>query len=266
MAKPRPKGAASILHPQPETGAACTKERLASKFRRAVRKSDHRREAAQRNKGTTRELSNPTTRGNPAAPRVTPAATQPHAPPTRPRRNTRTTMPPTTNKWYVGQVLAGKEAQTLAQCRRLLDPEVLHDSFVPEFESMFKRADGWRAERRLLFPGYVFLVTDDIDRLAAQLVRVPNRVRVLGDEENSYIPLTPDERDWFLAFVDQDHVVRMSEGIIENSQVRVTRGPLMGMEGRIQKIDRHKRTAFLALNMFGRTMRAKVGLEILRKV
>ena len=175
-------------------------------------------------------------------------------------------MPLTTNKWYVGQVLAGKEAQTLAQCRRLLDPEVLHDSFVPEFESMFKRADGWRAERRLLFPGYVFLVTDDIDRLAAQLVRVPNRVRVLGDEENSYIPLTPDERDWFLAFVDQDHVVRMSEGIIENSQVRVTRGPLMGMEGRIQKIDRHKRTAFLALNMFGRTMRAKVGLEILRKV
>ena len=174
-------------------------------------------------------------------------------------------MPPTNNKWYVGQVLAGKEAQTLAQCRRLLDPAVLHDSFVPEFESMFKRADGWRAERRLLFPGYVFLVTDDIDRLAAQLVRVPNRVRVLGDEENSYIPLTPDERDWFLAFVDQDHVVRMSEGIIENDQVRVTRGPLMGMEGRIQKIDRHKRTAFLALNMFGRTMRAKVGLEILRK-
>ena len=169
------------------------------------------------------------------------------------------------DKWYVGQVLAGKEAATLSQCRKLVSADVLHESFVPEYETMWKGREGWNPERRLLFPGYLFFVTDDVEALAAGLAKVPNRVRILGDEENSFIALSDAERDWFLAFVDQDRVVRMSEGVIENDQVRVTRGPLMGMEGRIKKIDRHKRCAFIEVDMFGRKTLAKVGLEIVRK-
>lgn len=169
------------------------------------------------------------------------------------------------DKWYVGQVLAGKEAATLAQCRRLVGQGVLHESFVPEYETMWKTAAGWRPERRLLFPGYLFFVTDNVEALAAGLANVPNRVRILGDEENSFMALSDSERDWFLAFIDQDRIVRMSEGIIENDQVRITKGPLMGKEARIRKIDRHKRSAFVEVGMFGRKTMAKVGLEIVRK-
>lgn len=46
------------------------------------------------------------------------------------------------DKWYVGQVLAGKEASTLSQCRKLIDPSILHESFVPEFETMWKSSAG----------------------------------------------------------------------------------------------------------------------------
>ena len=70
------------------------------------------------------------------------------------------------DKWYVGQVLAGKEASTLSQCRKLIDPSILHESFVPEFETMWKSSVGWRPERRLLFPGYLFFVTGNIEALA----------------------------------------------------------------------------------------------------
>lgn len=169
------------------------------------------------------------------------------------------------DKWYVGQVLAGKEAATLSQCRKLVDGSVLHESFVPEYETMWKTSAGWRPERRLLFPGYLFFVTDNVESLAAGLAKVPNRVRILGDEENSFMVLSDAERDWFLAFIDQDRVVRMSEGIIENDEVKITKGPLMGKEARIKKIDRHKRTAFVEVTMFGRKTTAKVGLEIVRK-
>ena len=40
---------------------------------------------------------------------------------------------------------------------------------------------------------------------------------------------------------------------------------LQGMEGAIRKIDRHKRIAVLSLDMFGRTVDMKVGLEIIEK-
>ena len=84
-------------------------------------------------------------------------------------------------------------------------------------------------------------------------------------ERSTFMPLTADERDWFLAFSDAAHVVRMSEGVIEGDTVKVTRGPLMGREGLIRKIDRHKRRAYLEVTMFGRTIPASVGLEIVRK-
>jgi transcriptional antiterminator NusG len=45
----------------------------------------------------------------------------------------------------------------------------------------------------------------------------------------------------------------------------VTKGPLRGYEGLIANIDRHKRTAELEIQMFGRTKRVRIGLEIVRK-
>lgn len=60
-------------------------------------------------------------------------------------------------------------------------------------------------------------------------------------------------------------LVEMSSGIIENDRVRILSDPLMGMEGNIRRIDRHKRIAYLEIEMFGRTVEMKVGLEIIRK-
>ena len=59
-------------------------------------------------------------------------------------------------------------------------------------------------------------------------------------------------------------LVEMSSGIIENDRVRILSGPLMGMEGNIRRIDRHKRIAYLEIEMFGRTVEMKVGLENIR--
>ena len=39
----------------------------------------------------------------------------------------------------------------------------------------------------------------------------------------------------------------------------------MGHAGWIRKIDRRKRTAYLEMEMFGRTIRTKLGLGIVRK-
>lgn len=40
----------------------------------------------------------------------------------------------------------------------------------------------------------------------------------------------------------------------------------MGKEARIRKVDRHKRCAFVEVDMFGRKTTARVGLEIVRKM
>ena len=145
--------------------------------------------------------------------------------------------------WYVAQVQAGRESATRDLCLRLVSPDVLEECFMPEYETMWRVRGEWKLARRLLFPGYLFFVTGDAEELNKELLRVPLPIRLLGNEENSFFPLTKKEQDWFLSFMDGNHTVRMSEGYISGDKITVTRGPLMGFEGDIRKIDRHKRRA-----------------------
>ncbi len=170
-----------------------------------------------------------------------------------------------TDMWYVAQVQAGAEIATRDKCSQIVPADVMHSCFVPEYETMWKVRGKWQKVKRLLFSGYLFLVTNDADRLSEWLGRVPAMTKLLGNGGDAVSPLSDKERDWFLSFMDDSHCVRMSEGYIEGDEVRVTRGPLMGSEGRIRKIDRHKRRAYIETTMFGRTIMASVGLEVFRK-
>ena len=50
-----------------------------------------------------------------------------------------------------------------------------------------------------------------------------------------------------------------------DDKVIITEGPLKGMEGMIKKIDRHRRTAAIEIEMFDRKVLMNVGLEIVEK-
>ena len=63
----------------------------------------------------------------------------------------------------------------------------------------------------------------------------------------------------------KEQTVEMSEGVIEQSRIRVYSGPLVGKERYISRIDRHKRRAFLEMPMFGERQKVRVGLEIVSK-
>lgn len=166
---------------------------------------------------------------------------------------------------YVIQVTGGREEHARQLVLRLLT-DVAEDCYTPAYEAMKKVRGEWRLVRGVLFPGYIFVQTSDPAALRRALSDVPAFTRLLGGNDDEFIPLTDDEVAWLNAFTDvETHTVHMSEGVIEGDRVLVTKGPLRGHEGQIARIDRHKRIAELEVHMFGRTKRVKVGLEIVRK-
>lgn len=166
--------------------------------------------------------------------------------------------------WYVIQVRNGMEEETRKQCEKIIDKETLEKSFIPMYEQERKYQGKWHRELRVLFPGYVFLVSENKEKLFFELKRVIGLTKMLGTGE-TIVPLTAEEVDFLLSFGRGEQVVEMSAGIIENDHVIITRGPLKGNEGLIRKIDRHKRKAWLEIQMFGRAMEMQVGVEIVRK-
>lgn len=166
--------------------------------------------------------------------------------------------------WYVVQVRTGTEENIRQQCEKKIDGKILEHCFVPYYEEQRRIRGEWGILRKVLFPGYVFVVTAEIEELYKNLKTIIGLTKLLGTGQE-IVPLTMDEEKFLRRFGGDGHVVAMSEGIIEQSQVRVISGPLLGMEGYIRKIDRHKRKAWLEMELFGRKQMIQVGLEVVAK-
>lgn len=166
--------------------------------------------------------------------------------------------------WYVIQVRTGSEDNIRIQCEKNISSDVLKDCFIPYYEERKHLKGEWKTQKKILFPGYVFLDSGELERLFMNLKQVSGLTKLLGTGDD-VVPLTEEEVEFLTAFGGEDQVVPISEGIIENSKVIVMSGPLAGKEGYIKKIDRHKRKAYLELPMFGRIQKIQVGLEIVSK-
>lgn len=165
--------------------------------------------------------------------------------------------------WYVMQVKTGKEEKTVLMIEQHTAGKCSGNCFIPKFERKKKYAGIWNLEQRILFPGYVFVDTDEIEAFYLALKNVPELTKVLGNGE---LWTAVDKADLQILhrLLDKEHLVRMSQGIILGRQIVIQNGPLKGMEAVIRKVDRHRRTAVVELQMFGRLQEAEVGVELLR--
>lgn len=167
--------------------------------------------------------------------------------------------------WYVMQVYTGNEDRIRDLCRKRIPEECLEECFIPLYEEKRRIRGEWTIQKKVLFPGYLFAVTDTLTELRIQLRRISGLTRLLGAGDE-IIPLNDEEVRFIRQMGGDDHIVGMSEGIIEGSTVIIQDGPLAGWEAYIKKIDRHKRKAYLEIDMFGRRQRVEAGLEIFYKV
>lgn len=167
--------------------------------------------------------------------------------------------------WYVVQVRSGTEHNIRIQCKRKIPDAIMERCFIPYYEEKKKQNGTWNTLQKVLFPGYIFMITEDVEKLFFHLKTIEGMTKLIGTGQD-IIPLKEEEITFLKRFGGEEQIVSMSEGIIEGTQVIITSGPLMGMEGLIQKIDRHKRKAWLDLELFGRMQQVEVGLEITKKV
>lgn len=165
--------------------------------------------------------------------------------------------------WYVVQVFTGDELKIAERLQREVKLEG-EEIFVPLFERRKCVKGEWTKVTTPLFPGYLFFETDDVKdmHLRIRKLNVFTKVLKTGDV---YTPISPEEEEFLRNLTGEDHVARQSIGVIEGDKVIVMEGPLYGLEGKIVKINRHKRIATIRSDFMGGARDIKVGLEIVEK-
>ena len=142
--------------------------------------------------------------------------------------------------------------------------EYFDEIFAPRYERKRKYLGKWHMETSLLFPGYLFVISSYPEELYKALKRIPQLTRLLGTGEK-WTPMTEEDIEIVELLSGEKHLMKFSEGCIQGDKVIITRGPLKGLEGNISRIDRHKRLAWLNVELFGKTVELQAGLEIIRK-
>lgn len=165
--------------------------------------------------------------------------------------------------WYVIQVQTGREHGVAELCRKQVawKEEAV---FVP----LCKRKKKIKGQRvtvtSTLFPGYLFFETKEPEQLFFRLKKIRQLTKLLATGEN-FTPLSESEEHLLTGLGGKDHVIEVSTGIIEGSDVIITEGPLCEFTGRIKKIDRHKCVAIIEIEMMGEVREVTLGLEIIEK-
>ena len=163
--------------------------------------------------------------------------------------------------WYVIQTTAGHEEDVRNKASMLI-PEV--DFKVIYRTGKYNYKGKWISKKKIMFTGYVFAVTDDIGVITGNIWKIIDFAKPVRFSEE-YLPISCEEQKFLERLMGDDGIVEESTGIIEGDEIIVREGPLVGLESRIVRIDRHKRLAYIEIEMCDRKVEAQLSLSILEK-
>ena len=165
--------------------------------------------------------------------------------------------------WYVIQVMGGREENTADMIRKRISSETIEECFIPKKERLKKFKGRWQQIEEILFPGYVFAEAKDPEELYRQLKQITMMTKVLQDGEFHFLPLSEEEERQIKGMGDHSHITGLSKvRVEEGKQVAILEGPLKNMEGKIVKVDLHKREVIVNVLFMGRNVKLKLGIEM----
>ena len=172
--------------------------------------------------------------------------------------------------WYVLFVRTAYEERVMDMLEKHLDCSI-HKPFIPKKVWPFVKGKDVKKEIKICFPGYVFIKSQmnsiNFIQDVFPVIRTFKEVfYFLHYGEDKYdITLRPDECRSIECLINPEFSMDSSIGFIEGDRVKVISGPLLGMESKIVKINKRKRTAVIDIDILGAKRHVTLMLEIIEK-
>ncbi|MFQ6791981.1 MAG: transcription termination/antitermination NusG family protein [Thomasclavelia sp.] len=164
--------------------------------------------------------------------------------------------------WYVVQT-------KIDQINQIIDSFNCFDdivAFTPKTERWYNIKGKKDYVIKDLYPGYIFIQTElsyqNLKNRYQSIFEVIFNKSILLNDSNINVVST-DEQIFLEKIFNGEEIVKHSVGNIIDSVLIVDEGPLVGMEDKVIKIDRHKRLATLKIDLINSGM--KVPLEVVSK-
>ena len=164
--------------------------------------------------------------------------------------------------WYAIRTTEHREAEVAGAIKRLVPDGLYSDIWIPMKEMAIRRRGIYEVDTVVLFLGFVFIKTEEPWKIHKYICFADNYIGFVktGSE---FMAIDGYDRDMFDKLRNMPGVLNMSRAVIRNGMAHVESGPLMGMDEKIVRVDRHRRKAWVVFNSpLCHDGRLALGLEI----
>ena len=165
--------------------------------------------------------------------------------------------------WYAVEAGPGQEEAARQQLRGLVSRGLRGECRVLYCVRKKRYLGQWHDEKERFLPGYVFFVTDESG--GADVFLPEETVRAGLPGSSGLFAVRREEEELLMRLTGGNDMVGMSYGVICDGSLKIQEGVLRGLEGRVKKIDRHKRKGYIAMRLGDEEKMAEIGLEITEK-
>ena len=123
--------------------------------------------------------------------------------------------------WYVIHTMSGLEQKCMQQCQEYIDEAAYHEMFIPMYKAKKHFKKEWHEVEKPLFPGYLFVDTDEIEPIMTGLKKFRQYTKLLKDGD-VISPVKKEEQDFLALMMDKNHIVQYSEGFLIGDEVYIT--------------------------------------------
>lgn len=170
------------------------------------------------------------------------------------------------NELYTVQVTTGRESR-FAQHAEDAEPDGIRRIIFLQRRLNIRRGGKNVMELAPVFPGYVFLETGGSLRNGAFLAikELPDFIRFLPSNSKCE-RLSSGDVDIVNSFLKFGTIAEPSDAYFdENDRIVITEGPLKGLEGLIQSVDRRKRRVRLVTDFMGCRTSVDLSYNVIEK-
>jgi transcriptional antiterminator NusG len=148
-----------------------------------------------------------------------------------------------------------------------MHPEITLPLYFPKRRIDIRRKGVVSQSTTAVFPGYVFAELEDDDNIYLHqwaFRRTDGFFRFLKSNQN-ITPLADRDLEVVLHFIRNVGPVAGKSRVYfnENSRIVVVEGPLMGLEGKIIKVDKRKGRAKIKLDLYNDSFSIDLGFEVI---
>ena len=166
--------------------------------------------------------------------------------------------------WYVVWAMSRTEHQLLKHIQKGVPKSLYQRCWLPT-RTERRKVKGERVDiERLLFPGYVFISTNEPQMLHLAMKGIKDFIGLLRSG-GVFIALSQKEEELIRHLTDERDNVGVSTGVIRDGRLLVIDGPLKGLEKYVVKIDRHKMKAQVEMLLFGEIRHFNLGLCVVER-